>query len=202
MPIPRAIRRAAAGPWLRLALLAALLGSAGGCFRGCTSSRPPIHPNPNMDRQAKFLPQQGSDFFYDGAVMRPRVPGTVARGRLRENEAYFTGRSPWGFYLYEVPGEAGEALLARGEERYGIYCTPCHGPRGDGDGMLTQRTGVKTADLLEERIRQLAAGKLYEVITNGKGLMPSYRYPIPPQDRWAIVAWVKQLQSAATEEGP
>ena len=149
-----------------------------------------------MDRQQKFLPQQASGFFYDGKAMRPRVPGTVARGKLREDGLFFTGKSPWGYYASQPPIEVTAALLSRGEERYGIYCTPCHGTTGDGDSMLFRRAGVPTADLLEERIRAMQAGRIYHVITNGQGLMPAYRYPIPPRDRWAIVAYVQQVLQA------
>ena len=188
-------------PPMRLAVLAAAFLVGGGCMRGCTSSRPPIHFNPNMDRQEKFLPQQSSEFFYDGKAARPRVPGTVARGKLVENVTHAIGKSPWGYYLSEVPLPVDEQLLARGEERFGIYCTPCHGEKADGDGMLSRRTGVKTANLLEDRFQQMAPGKVYETVTVGKGLMPGYRYPIPQDDRWAIVAWVRQLQSQAPGGG-
>lgn len=183
----------------RFLALACVIATSGGCMRGCSSSRPPIHLNPNMDRQEKFLPQEKSDFFYDGAVLRPRVPGTVARGKLVENPLHATGKSPWGSYLQEVPLTVDERLLARGKERFGIYCTPCHGDDGDGDGMLFRRSGVRTANLLEEQFRQMAPGKIYETVTEGKGLMPGYRYPIPRDDRWAIVAWVRKLQAAAPD---
>lgn len=183
---------------LGLAFLALLLV---GCLRGSTSEKPPIHPNPNMDRQPKLLAQQKSEFFYDGKTMRSPVPGTVARGKLRENPALFSGKSGWGYYLNEVPyetlGAEENAFLARGAERYAIYCTPCHGAQGDGQGMLFTKGGVKTANLLEAKFRDMQSGKIYETITRGKGLMPSYKYPIPMADRWAIAAHVKKLQGEA-----
>ncbi|MFQ5878261.1 MAG: c-type cytochrome [Acidobacteriota bacterium] len=185
-------------PWLGRAagalafgLLSLLLA---GCARGCPSRRPPIHPNPNMDRQPKYLAQAESRFFYDGAAMRLPVPGTVARGELRDDEEYFTGRSPWGFFVGRNPLEATDGLIARGRSRYGIYCSPCHGPRGDGRGMLATRAKVKSADLLARRVREMPDGRIYHVISNGLGLMPGYRYPIRPADRWAIVAYLRRLQ--------
>jgi mono/diheme cytochrome c family protein len=149
-----------------------------------------------MDNQPKYLPQSESQFFYDGATMRSPVSGTVARGELREDAEPFTGRSAWGFFLPESPVEVTESLVARGRERYQIYCSPCHGGSGDGLGMLFQRSQIKSGNLLDRRIREMPDGQIFDVITNGAGLMPSYGYPIPPEDRWAIVAWVRRLQEA------
>ncbi|MDA2935053.1 cytochrome c, partial [Acidobacteria bacterium AH-259-D05] len=157
-----------------------------GC-RGYPSERPPIHPNPNMDRQPKYLPQAESRFFYDGTTMQKPVPGTVARGDLRVDQEFYTGSSAWGFFIPKIPLEVSEEFIARGQERYQIYCRPCHGDRGDGQGMLFKRAGVETANLLEDRIRNIPDGWIYRVITMGVGNMPGYRYPIQPQDRWAIV---------------
>lgn len=181
---------------LRILVVALLPLTASGCVRGCTSSRPPIHLNPNMDNQPKYLPQAESRFFYDGAAMQRPVEGTIARGDLWENEEHVTGRSLWGFYIPENPLPVTDPLVARGRDRYGIYCTPCHGERGDGRGMLFQRSGVKAANLLEDRIRQMPDGQIYYIVTNGSGLMSGYRYPIQPKDRWAIVAYVRRLQSS------
>lgn len=179
----------------RFGVLVLLLAIAGGCARGCNSGSPPIHPNPNMDLQPKYRAQSASAFFADGATMRPPVEGTIARGDLALADDVLSGRDAADAFLTTNPF-AGEAdFLARGEERYGIYCTPCHGDRGDGRGMLWERAQVASADLREERIRAQPEGQLYDVITNGLGLMPGYRYPIPPRDRWAIVAWVRHLQA-------
>ncbi|MDA2926476.1 cytochrome c [Acidobacteria bacterium AH-259-G07] len=175
-----------------MALCSALLLLAS--CRGWPSERPPVHLNPNMDKQPKYLPQAQSRFFYTGAAMQVPVPGTVARGELRENEEFYTGKSFWGFFVPKIPMEVNEGLISRGRERYQIYCTPCHGERGDGHGMLSERAGVRTANLLEERIREMPDGRIYYVISNGVGLMPSYRYPIQPRDRWAIVSHVRRLQ--------
>ena len=165
-----------------------------GCARGCTSSRPPIHVNPSMDHQPKALPQSESSFFYDGASMRPPVPGTVARGELREDPAFFEGKDPSGNFVAANPVTVDEALLARGRDRYGIYCQPCHDPRGDGKGILFQRGNVSTASFHQDKVRRYPDGQIFDVITNGFGLMSGYRWPVPPRDRWAIVAWVRELE--------
>lgn len=148
-----------------------------------------------MDNQPKYLPQAESHFFYQGTTMQKPVPGTVARGDLRVDQEFYTGRSAWGFFVGKIPLEISEELLARGKERYQIYCRPCHGDRGDGQGMLFERAEVKAANLLEDRFRQMLAGRIYQVISNGFGLMPSYRYGTQPKDRWAIVAHVRRLQA-------
>ncbi len=187
------------GRALRLAALAALLAAAAGC-RGQTSSRPPIHLNPNMDRQPKQLAQSASDFFADGAAMRRPVEGTVARGALaaEEDPALWRGVDAAGQPLAASPLVAGEALLVRGRERYGIYCAPCHGDNGKGRGVLFERAGVASGDLVgDARIRGLSDGELFGVITNGVGLMPGYAYQVPPPDRWAIIARVQELQAGA-----
>jgi mono/diheme cytochrome c family protein len=165
-----------------------------GCARGCTSSRPPIHLNPSMDNQPKVRAQSASDFFYDGASMREPVPGTVAIGGLREDAAFFTGKGTDGQFVATIPVTVDPALVARGEERYGIYCQPCHDARGDGKGILFQRANVPTASLHQDTILKYPDGQIFDVITNGKGLMAGYRWPITPADRWAIVAYVKELQ--------
>lgn len=181
-----------------LSALALILAVAvGGCVRGCPSSRPPIHINPSMDDQPKVLPQAASNFFYNGASMREPVPGTVAIGGLREDTAFFTGRGADGQFVATIPHPVDDALLERGRQRYVIYCQPCHDARGDGRGILFQRGNVPTASFHQDKIRQYPDGQIFDVITNGVGLMAGYRWPIPPADRWAIVAYVRALQRAA-----
>jgi mono/diheme cytochrome c family protein len=165
-----------------------------GCARGCTSSRPPIHINPSMDNQPKVLPQTASDFFYNGASMREPVPGTVPIGGLKEDTAFFTGKGADGQFVAAIPHPVDEALLERGRQRYVIYCQPCHDPRGDGKGILFQRGNVPTATFHQEKILKYPDGQIFDVITNGMGLMSSYRWAIPPSDRWAIVAYVRELE--------
>ena len=173
-------------------VLASLVVS--GCARGCTSSRPPIHLNPSMDNQPKARPQSASTFFYDGSSMRQPVPGTVAIGGLKEDVAFFTGKGADGQFVATIPVAADEALLERGRQRYVIYCQPCHDARGDGKGILFQRGNVPTASFHQEKILKYTDGQIFDVITNGQGLMPAYRWPIPPADRWAIIAHVRGLQ--------
>ena len=164
-----------------------------GCARGCTSSRPPIHLNPSMDDQPKVLTQTASTFFYNGSSMREPIPGTVPIGGLREDVAFFTGKGADGQFVAN-PVTTDAALLERGRQRYGIYCQPCHDARGDGQGILFQRGNVPTASFHEEKILKYADGQIFDVITNGMGLMPAYRWPIPPADRWAIIAYVRELE--------
>jgi len=189
---------------------ALLLLSTTGCLRGCPSSRPPIHPNPSMDDQPKVLAQTASNFFYDGASMRLPVPGTIARGELRDDPAYFEGKDAAGVFVARSPVEATGAVVERGRERYTIYCQPCHDARGDGRGILFQRGKIPTTAVTDPRIVAYPDGQIYDVITNGLGLMPGYRWPVPADDRWAIVAYVRELQarraaaaldSAAAQDG-
>jgi mono/diheme cytochrome c family protein len=169
------------------------------CARGCTSSRPPIHLNPSMDNQPKVRPQTASTFFYDGQSMRQPVPGTIAIGGLKEDAAFFTGKGADDQFVATMPttlpGTSDEARLERGRQRYAIYCQPCHDARGDGTGILFQRGKVPTASFHQEAIVKYPDGQIFDVITNGKGLMAGYRWPIPPADRWAIVAYVRELQN-------
>ncbi len=180
----------------RLVLGALVLTSVvalSGCARGCTSSRPPIHINPSMDNQPRVGPQAASTFFHDGRAMRVPVPGTVPIGGLREDTVFFEGRGADGQFVAAMPVTVDEALVERGRERYAIYCQPCHDPRGDGRGILFQQ-GVPTASFHDEKLQKYRDGEIFDVITNGVGLMAGYRWPIPPADRWAIVAYVRELQ--------
>jgi mono/diheme cytochrome c family protein len=177
-----------------IGLLALASVVASGCARGCTSSRPPIHLNPSMDDQPKVRPQAASTFFYNGGSMREPVPGTIPIGGLEEDAAFFTGKGADGQFVAMSPVAANEALVARGRDRYEIYCQPCHDARGDGRGILFQRGNVPTASFHQDKILNYPDGQIFDVITNGQGLMAGYRWPIPPADRWAIVAYVRELQ--------
>lgn len=153
-----------------------------------------------MDDQPRYEAQASSDFFADGMAMRQPVPGTVARGDLVADPAVVTGVTAAGAQVTFSPVPVDEELLARGADRYAIYCGPCHAEDGSGQSMLRQRSGVATADLTQERLIQATDGYLYDVITNGFGLMSSYAYPLPPRDRWAVVAHVRRLQARAGPE--
>lgn len=170
-----------------------------GCARGCTSSQPPVHLNPSMDNQPKVRPQAASNFFRNGAAMREPVAGTVPVGGLKDDAAFYTGTLPDGEFVPTNPVPVDDALLARGGERYRIYCQPCHDARGDGKGILFQRGNVPTASLHQEKVVKYADGELFDIITNGRGLMSGYRWPIPPADRWAIIAHVRHLERERLE---
>jgi mono/diheme cytochrome c family protein len=165
-----------------------------GCARGCTSGSPPIHLNPSMDDQPKVLSQTASTFFYDGASMRPPVPGTIAIDGLKEDAAFYTGKGADGQFVATIPVTNDAALLERGNQRYTIYCQPCHDARGDGKGILFQRGNVPTASFHDPKILKYPDGQIFDVMTNGMGLMPSYKWPIPPADRWAIIAYIRELE--------
>ena len=165
-----------------------------GCARGCTSSRPPIHLNPSMDDQPKVQAQSASTFFFNGQSMREPVPGTIPIGGLKEDAAYFTGKGADAQFVAAIPRPVDEAGLERGRQRFTIYCQPCHDARGDGKGILFQRGNVPTATFHQEKLLKYTDGQIFDVITNGSGLMGPYRSAIPVADRWAIVAYVRQLQ--------
>ena len=173
-----------------------------GCARGCTSSRPPIHINPSMYNQPKVLPQTASDFFYNGASMRDPVPGTIPIGGLKEDGAFFTGKGADGQFVATIPEPVTRALVERGQQRYTIYCQPCHDSRGDGKGILFQRGNVPTASFHQEKILKYPDGQIFDVMTNGQGLMPGYRWPIQAADRWAIIAYVRELERKRLASAP
>jgi mono/diheme cytochrome c family protein len=177
----------------RLPVALATILALAGC-RGMTSSQPPIHLNPSMDDQPKVKAQQESKFFYDGSAMRPPVPGTIAIGELREDTGFFEGKNADGSFVARSPVDATDQVLERGKNRYTIYCQPCHDARGDGHGILFQRGNVPTASFHQDKIRNYPDGQIFDVITNGSGLMPSYRWPLAPADRWAIIAYVRTMQ--------
>lgn len=176
----------------------AILFSAGlwaGC-RGTLSDRPPIHLNQNMDAQEKFDAQEANPFFADGRAARPPVPGTVARGFLQEDPIFYRGRTADGAYTTDLPFEITEAVIARGQERFNIYCAVCHGRAGDGEGIImTGGYGFTPAPSFHiDRLREVQDGYLYDVITNGVRNMPAYAQQISVADRWATVAYVRALQ--------
>jgi mono/diheme cytochrome c family protein len=179
--------------------LALVLLAFSGCARGCTSSRPPIHLNPNMDVQPRYEPQAASAFFYNGAEMRPPVPGTVARGELRDHGPYWTGTEAGGAFVTTVPLPVSDAVRERGKQRFEIYCAACHDKGGDGKGILFERGKVPTPSFHTEKLLKMPDGQIFDIITNGTGLMPSYRYPIPVRDRWAIIVYLRALQAHRLE---
>jgi mono/diheme cytochrome c family protein len=148
----------------------------------------------DMHNQPKYRGLRPSEFFADGSSARPLVEGTVARGTLQEDEAFFTGKIDKAT-VKEFPIPIDEAVLNRGEERYNIYCSPCHDKTGGGNGMVIQRGFARQPPSYHiDRLRQADVGYFYDVITNGFGVMPDYRAQIAPRDRWAIVAYIRALQ--------
>ncbi|WP_404420902.1 c-type cytochrome [Nibricoccus sp. IMCC34717] len=168
-------------------------------FRGSTSQRTPLEVFPDMDHQAKYKAQAESPLFADRRADRPLPVGVVARGDLRESDHLYRGRTVNGGWAYGFPTELkiDAKLMARGQERYGIYCAPCHGAVGDGNGVTKQYGMGATPTYHDDRLRKMAEGELYNTITNGKGNMLSYADKLTPEDRWAVIAYVRALQRAA-----
>lgn len=165
-----------------------------GCFQGRPSSKPPIHLNPNMDNQEKYKAQQKSLFFANGSINRMPIEGTVARGELYEDVAFHTGANEDGKMIKIFPMEVNMELLLRGQDRFNIYCSPCHGRTGEGNGIVVQRGMLQPTSFFDERLVAEPVGQIFNVIKNGKNNMPSYKAQIPVEDRWAIVAYFKALQ--------
>jgi len=151
------------------------------------SCRQDMHDTP------RYEALEASATFADGRASRGAPDGTVARGWLRADEAFYTGKVA-GQPLEQFPFAIAHADLARGQQRFGIYCTPCHGQLGDGNGMVVQRGLRQAASFHQDRLRQETPGYFFDVITNGFGAMPDYATQIPVRDRWLIVAYVRALQ--------
>jgi cbb3-type cytochrome c oxidase subunit III len=142
----------------------------------------------DMQDQPRYEPLEASAFFEDGRSSRPLTPGTVARGQL--DDADLAGDAQ----TTRLPIPMTAQVLARGEERYNIYCSPCHDRVGSGDGMVVRRGFRRPPSFHLERLREVPVGYYFSVISSGFGTMPSYAAQIPPRDRWAIVAHVRALQ--------
>src|SRR6266498_2558452 len=166
--------------------------------RGDMSRRPPIELFADMDRQPKLRPQTANSFFRDGFSSQQPVAGTVARGALYqdspENTGKISGTTNW---LPTVPVPVTQQLLARGQQRFDINCSPCHGAQGDGKGITTKFGMTVIGDLHDattRKVPQQADGEIFNTIGYGKGLMQGYAANITIADRWAIVAYVRALQ--------
>jgi mono/diheme cytochrome c family protein len=147
----------------------------------------------DMHVQPKYKPDEPSTFFSDGRSDRPEVPGTVARGHLHIDPAFYTGRVN-GVLVTTFPFPITPQVLERGRERFNIYCTPCHDYTGSGRGLVVQRGFPPPPSYHTDRLRQAPVGHFFEVITNGYGAMFSYASRVSPRDRWAIVAYIQALQ--------
>jgi mono/diheme cytochrome c family protein len=151
---------------------------------GC---RQDMHDNP------RYEPLEQSDFFADGRSQRPLVANTVPRGFLRDDEHLYRGKVD-GQLATEFPVPVNAALMLRGQEQYNVFCSPCHGHTGAGDGMVVRRGYRAPTAFHHPRLREAPPGYVFDVITNGFGAMPDYAAQIAVQDRWAIAAYLKALQ--------
>ncbi len=174
-----------------LTLVVALI--VAGC-QGMPSEKPPRHVNPNMDWQEKFKAQQENPFFEDNRADRKPVAGTVSRGALMTDVNYYEGINENGTHVAKIPVELSRELIARGQERYNIFCSMCHGGTGAGNGIITNYGIVPPPSFYDERIVNMPDGEIYSAIYNGVRTMASYRHQIPVEDRWAIVAYIRTLQ--------
>ena len=154
----------------------------------------------DMQDEPKFFPQRGTSFYADGRSVRPQVANTVARNQLHADSYFYTGL---------IDGKEGNGLpfpvtmevLERGQERYNVYCTPCHSRVGNGEGMIVQRGYLKAGNFHTARLESAPLGHFFYVISNGYGAMPDYSAQVTPADRWAIAAYIRalQLSQKATE---
>jgi mono/diheme cytochrome c family protein len=174
-------------------------------FRGTNFTKPPmdVFPEwafPGMKRQPKYLPQSESKFFSDGRTDRPIPAHTVSRDPLRNGDALFVGKTPDGAWVRGFPSEitVNAALMARGHDRYQIYCLPCHGAVGDGNGITKQYGMGATPTYHDPRLRDMAEGEIFNTITHGKATMMPYADKLLPEDRWAVILYVRALQRAQT----
>ena len=146
-----------------------------------------------MSDQARYEPLEASEFFEDGRSSRPLVPGTVARGYLRADDHFYTGKSG-GDLVDAFPFQVTRRTLKQGRERYNIFCSPCHDLVGNGQGMVVQRGFRRPFSFHTKRLRDARVGYFFDVMTKGFGAMADYTAQISPRDRWAIVAYIRALQ--------
>jgi Cytochrome C oxidase, cbb3-type, subunit III len=147
----------------------------------------------DMQNQPKFVPQRSTTFFADGRSARPQVASTVARGQLNEDSFFYTGLVD-GKEADMLPFPVSMQVMARGQERYNVYCTPCHSRVGNGAGMIVQRGYKPAGNFHSARILAEPLGHYFYVMTNGYGAMPDYSAQLTPTDRWAVAAYIRALQ--------
>lgn len=162
------------------------VGSLAGfvCMAGCRQ---------DMHNQPRYKPFPATDFFGDGRSARPEVEGTVARGHLRIDQARYTAKMNEAD-VTEFPFPITRADLVRGQERFNIYCSPCHSRIGDGNGMVVRRGFRQAASYHTDKLIKAPVGHFFDVMTNGFGAMPSYASRVEPDDRWRIAAYIRVLQ--------
>lgn len=164
-------------------------------------NQPRIQVVYDMDQQFSFKAQQENEFFADGVAMRGMPEGTVARGLLRDDDALYRGMDADSVFVTAFPLPVTAELVNRGQERYDIFCATCHAPSGNGQSLVHLRaqglgegTWTPPSDLTSDAIAEREVGHIYNTITNGIRTMPAYGSMIPPEDRWAITAYVRALQ--------
>ena len=158
----------------------------------------------DMDQQFSFKAQQENPFFADGMAMRAQIEGTVARGMLQDNPVLFTGTTDGDtMWVEAIPVEVTSEFMDRGQERFNIFCAPCHGVSGNGNGpvnisatALAEGTWTPPTDVANQTVTDQSVGKIYNTIKNGIRNMPAYGPQISPEDRWAIVAYVRAIQAS------
>jgi mono/diheme cytochrome c family protein len=169
----------------------------------------------DMQDQPRMKPFRSSTFFTDGLSTRQPIEGTIARGQLRTDTEFFTGKKPKAAGATATPAPqpspgaqqnnfpddvdtfpfpVTKEIVERGRERFNIFCSACHGMTGNGDGMVVRRGFRRAASFNDDRLRQAPVGHFFDAITNGWGAMPAYAPQIPVQDRWAIIAYIRALQ--------
>jgi len=167
------------------------------------SRKPPFEIFPDMDRQPKLRPQTDNAFFKDKLSSQLPVAGTVARGSTYEESPLTTGKISGSTNWVETnPLPITATLLARGQERFNIYCSVCHGPLGDGGGVIPKRGFRKPPSYHDDRLRNAPVGYFFDVITNGFGNMPDYAAQVEPSDRWRIIAYIRALQLSQMRQEP
>ena len=170
--------------------------------RHSKSDKPRIHIIQDMDAQPKYKAQRENPIFADGRADREALPGTVAVGHLNEDDHFYRGRAGGGWArTFPAQVELNDETMARGKARFGIYCTPCHGQAGLGDGMVHKRADalaqggwIQPTNMTQEYVRNQPVGELFNTISNGVRNMPAYGSQIPTEDRWAIIMYVRALQ--------
>ena len=184
MPADRAPGRGDLRAFLLCAAAAVGVVAAAGCRQ-------------DMHDQPKYLPLRESTFFADGLSARPVVEGTVARGHLDDDELLETGKQN-GNVSAVFPFPVNQRVMSRGQERFNIYCAPCHGTTGLGDGMVVRRGYRRPPPIADRRLREMPVGHFVDVMTNGFGAMPDYAVQLRPEDRWAVAAYIRALQLSAS----
>lgn len=154
----------------------------------------------DMHNQPRYKPLAATDFFGDGRSSRPSIDDTVARGQLRVDTPRFTGKEN-GKDIDYFPIQITRDDLERGRERFNIYCSPCHGRLGDGNGMIVSRGLRQPPDYHDDRLRTAPIGHFFDVMTNGYGAMYSYASRVPVDDRWRIAAYIRALQASQSPTG-